>query len=188
MAISINEIENGMALQIDNNLFIVEEFNHVKPGKGSAFVRVRVRNIATEQVLEKTFRSAERLDDVPLEQKKLQVLYKSGDSYHFMDMSTYEQFDIPLTIIGEGFKFLKENLEVIGMFHDNKVLKVLLPTFITAEVTHTEPGIKGDSSRSGNKPSTIDTGANILVPLFINIGDRVKIDTRTGQYVERLAR
>ncbi len=188
MTISINEVENGIALKIGNDLFIIEDFNHVKPGKGSAFVRVRVRNVNTDQVLEKTYRTSEQLDDVPLEHIKLQVLYKSDDSYTFMDMATYEQFTLPFALIGDGAKFLRDNLEVIGLFYDHKVIKVILPTFITAEITHTEPGIKGDSSRAGNKPATIDTGANVLVPLFINIGDRVKIDTRNGAYVERLAR
>ncbi|OGX38777.1 MAG: elongation factor P [Omnitrophica WOR_2 bacterium RIFCSPLOWO2_12_FULL_50_9] len=168
------------------DIFAVLEYHHVKPGKGAAFARVRVKNIKTGQVIERTFRSSDKLDDVPVDEKRLQNLYRSGDNVHFMDNSTYEEVVVPLETIGEDARFLQENLEVIGISYHNEVLKVVLPTFITAEVTHTEPGFKGDSTRSGTKPATIDTGAIVQVPLFINIGDHLKIDTRTGAYVERV--
>ena len=187
--ISINDITSGIALRIDNNIYLVEDYNHVKPGKGSAFVRVRVRNLQTDQVLERTFRSAERLEDIPVEEIKLQTLYQSGDMFHFMDTESYEQVEIPAKLIGDDkVRFLKENLEVIGMYFENKPLKVTLPNFIEFEVKHTEPGIKGDSSKAGTKPATIDTGATVQVPLFINVGDRIRVDTRTAQYIERLQR
>ena len=186
MTISINEIESGIGLLINDAIYVVLEYNHVKPGKGSAFVRVKLKNIKTQQVLERTFRSADKLDDVPLEEKRMQNLYRSGDSYHFMDCATYEQMVIPEGVLGDAVKFLQDNLEIVAVCHHNQVLKVNLPTFIIAQITQTEPGFKGDSSRSGTKPAVIDTGASIQVPLFINMGDWIKIDTRSGGYVERV--
>ncbi|MBI3617359.1 MAG: elongation factor P [Candidatus Omnitrophica bacterium] len=186
MAISINEISSEVGIRIDNDIYAVLEYHHVKPGKGSAFVRVKLKNIKTGQVLERTFRSSERIEDVPLEERRLQNLYQSGDFYHFLDNTTYEEVLVPKAVIGENdARFLQENLEVRGICHNNDILKIVLPTFIIAEITHSDPGIKGDSTRSGTKPATIDTGATISVPLFINTGDRIKIDTRTGTYVER---
>lgn len=186
MAISINEISSEVGIRIDNDIYGVVEYNHVKPGKGSAFVRVKLRNIKSGQVIERTFRSSERIEDVSLEEKRLQNLYQSGDFYHFLDTNTYEEVLVPKALISEGdARFLQENLEVRGVCHHNDILKIVLPTFIIAEVTHSDPGIKGDSTRSGTKPATIDTGATIPVPLFINAGDRIKIDTRSGTYVER---
>jgi elongation factor P len=185
VTISINQLASGTGLRIGGDIFVVIEYHHVKPGKGAAFARVRVKNIKTDQVLERTFRSSDKLDDVPLEEKRLQNLYRSGDSVHFMDHSTYEEVIVPLEIIGKDARFLQENLEVTAVCCHNEILKIILPTFIIAEVTHAEPGFKGDSTRSGTKPATIDTGTMIQVPLFINPGDRLKIDTRTGTYVER---
>ncbi len=186
MTISINQIESGIGLRFDNDIFLVLEYHHVKPGKGSAFVRVKIKNVKTGQVLERTFRSADKLEDAPLDEKRLQYLYRSGEMFHFMDHQSYEEVVVPEDVIGESLRFLQENLEVVGVCYHNDVLKIMLPTFILAEITHTEPGFKGDSTRSGTKPATIDTGTVIQVPLFINIGDRIKIDTRTGGYVERV--
>lgn len=186
MTISINEISSETGIRIDNDIYAVLEYHHVKPGKGSAFVRVKIKNIKTGQVLERTFRSSERIDDVPLEEKRLQNLYQTGDSVHFLDHTTYEEVVVPKDVIGDDVRFLQENLEVRGICHHNQILRIALPTFIIAEITHTEPGFKGDSTRAGTKPATIDTGATIQVPLFINAGDRIKIDTRTGTYVERV--
>ena len=165
---------------------MVTEYSHVKPGKGSAFVRVKLKNIRTDQVLERTYKTAEKLDDVLLEERKLQNLYRSGDSFHFMDCATYEEKVLSKEILGDSIKFLQDHLEVTGICHDNEVLKIVLPIFISAEIIQTEPGFKGDSSRAGTKPATIDTGMTVQVPLFVNIGDRIKIDTRTGFYVERV--
>lgn len=185
MTISINEISSETGLRIDNEIYMVLDYNHVKPGKGSAFVRVRIRNVKTGQVLERTFRSSEKLDDVTLEEKRLQNLYQSGDMVHFLDNASYEEVVVPKEVIGDGVRFLQENLEVRGICHNNQILKIVLPTFILAEITHTEPGFKGDSTRSGTKPATIDTGATVQVPLFIETGERIKLDTRSGTYVER---
>ncbi len=186
MTISINQIASGMALRINDAIFMVMEYHHVKPGKGSAFVRVKLKNVKTQQVLEKTFKTADRLDDVQLEERRLQYLYRSGDSFHFMDNSSYEEIVISSDILGDSVRFLQDALEVTAYCYEGEVLKVILPNFIIAEVTHTEPGFKGDSSKAVLKPAEIDTGATIQVPLFIDIGDRIKIDTRNGTYVERI--
>lgn len=177
-----------MGLRINGEIFLVTDYSHVKPGKGSAFVRVKLKNIKTDQVLERTFKTADKLDDVLLEEKKLQNLYRSGDHFHFMDCTTYEEKIVSQDVIGDALTFLQDHLEVTGICHDDEVLKIVLPTFIIAKITQTEPGFKGDSSRAGTKPATIDTGVMIQVPLFVNIGDHVKIDTRTGSYVERVNR
>ncbi len=186
MAIGINEIESGMGLLINGEVYIVSEYSHVKPGKGSAFVRVKLKSIKTNLTLERTYRSAETLDNIDLEEKRLIYQYQSGDDFHFMDQATYEEVLVHGDVIGDGVKYLKDNLEVNASFYNHKILKVTLPNFIIFQITATEPGIRGDSSRSGNKPATIDTGATVSVPLFINTGDYVKIDTRTGEYVERV--
>lgn len=186
MAISINEISSGIGLRVNNDIFLVGEYQHVKPGKGSAFVRVKMKSVKTGQVLERTFKTSERLEDVPLEERKLQFLYRSGDIFHMMDVRSFDQIEVSENIVGDAVKFLQENLEVIGICHGKDILKIELPTFIIAEITHTEPGLKGDSSRAGTKPATIDTGAIVQVPLFIDLGAKVRIDTRTGAYVERV--
>lgn len=175
-----------MGLQIDGNIFIVTEYSHVKPGKGGAFCKVKIKNVKTGQVLKKTLKPADKVDEVRLEEKRLQNLYQSGDAYHFMDSTTYEEIVVPKEMIGEDEKFLQDHLEVTGVCYNDQILKIVLPIFITAEITHTEPGFKGDTSKAGTKPATIDTGTTIQVPLFVNTGDRVKIDTRTGSYVERV--
>jgi len=185
VTISINQITSGIGLRVNGDIFVVTEYNHVKPGKGSAFVRIKLKNIRTQQVLEKTYKTADKLDDVALEEKKLQNLYRSGDSFYFMDYTTYEEVAVPESVIGDDVKFLQDNLEVTGICYNDEVLRIVLPIFITAEIAHTDPGLKGDSSKTGTKPATIDAGATIQVPLFVNTGDFVKIDTRTGTYVER---
>ena len=165
---------------------MVTEYQHVKPGKGGAFVKVKLRNVKTEQVLDRTFKPGEKLEEAYLEERKLQNLYRSGDDFHFMDTTTYEETVVPLAVIGDTVNFLQDNLEVIGICFKNEVLKIILPTFIIAEITQTEPGFKGDTTKAGTKPAVIDTGTQIQVPLFISIGDRIKIDTRSGTYVERM--
>ena len=185
MAISITEVESGMGLLISGDVWIVLSYEHVKPGKGSSFVRIRVKNVKTHQVLERTFRSAESLDNVDLEELRLQYTYKNGNNYCFMDSRTFEEIVVPGDVMEDEVKFLQENLEVTGLSYKGEILKIVLPNFITTKVIQTEPGIRGDSSRAGNKPATIDTGATILVPLFIDIDTWIKIDTRSGEYVER---
>lgn len=187
MPISINQISSGIGLMVENQIYLVMDYDHVKPAKGSAFVRVKMKNIKTGSVLERTFRTADKLDDVPLEERRMQYLYRSGDEFHFMDQESYEETTMMAKDLDETFiKLLQDNLEVTAICY-HQVLKMVLPNFMICQITDTEPGIRGDSSRSGTKPATIDTGATILVPLFINKGDWVKIDTRTGgEYVERV--
>jgi len=187
VAISINQITSGTALLINNDVYLVTEYHHVKPGKGSAFVRVKLKNLKKDLVLERTFRTSDKLEDVSIDEREFEFLYAAGDAYHFMDHVTYEETIVHEDVItSDVIRFLKHNLEVTAVCQGNKVLKILLPTFITAEITETEPGFKGDSSRAGTKPATIETGAGVQVPLFVNRGDVVKIDTRTGLYVERI--
>jgi len=186
VALSINEIKAGLTIFVDNAVWIVLECQHVKPGKGAAFVRVKMRNLKNSAVQDKTFRSEEKIEEAFVEEKKLQYLYNSGGVYHFMDQETYEDITITEEDIGEKKKFLKDNLEVSAYYYKNEILNVSLPNFIELQITHTEPGIKGDTAKSGSKPATTETGAVIQVPLFIDVGDKVKIDTRTGAYVERV--
>ncbi len=186
MAITINEIENGMGLVVDSQLYFVTEFNHVKPGKGSAFVRVRLKNIRTNAVLERTFRTADTLEDADLERRRMQFTYATGDEYHFMDQSTFEDTIISQQLLGDGVKYLQDNMEVETIIYKNQVVKVDVPNFIIATIIETEPGLKGDSSRAGYKPAKIETGAAVQVPLFIEQGETIKVDTRTGIYVERV--
>ncbi|MCM8779914.1 MAG: elongation factor P [Candidatus Omnitrophica bacterium] len=183
---SINEFKNGLTVLVDNEVWVVIEFQHVKPGKGAAFVRVKLRNMRTGYVLEKTFRGEEKIQDVFVEERKLQYQYNAGDIYHFMDQENYEEVAISKDVLGDKIKFLQDNAEVTAYYYKDQVLNVNLPNFITVAVTHTEPGIKGDTAKSGMKPATIETGASILVPLFIEIGDILKVDTRSGTYVERV--
>lgn len=186
MAITINEIANGIALRVDGQIYTVSEFHHVKPGKGSAFVRVKLKNLKTDAVLERTFRTADKLDAVELEEKELEFLYRDGGHFHFMDHTTYEEVILDEGRLGDVPRFLLENLTVTGFALDNTVQRVVLPNFIVTEITETEPGIRGDSTKAGTKPATIPNGTVIQVPLFIAVGNRVKIDTRSGAYVERV--
>ncbi|MBF0490562.1 MAG: elongation factor P [Candidatus Omnitrophica bacterium] len=175
-----------MGLVVDGQLYFVTELTHVKPGKGSAFVRVRLKNIKTGAVLERTFRTAETLDEADLERRRMQYTYASGDDYHFMDQTSFEDTVISKDMIGDGIRFLQDNMEVETILYKDKVVKAEIPTFIVAEVTEADPGLKGDSSKAGYKPAKIDTGASVSVPLFINPGETIKVDTRTGIYVERV--
>lgn len=186
MAITINEVENGMGLVVDGQLYFIVEFNHVKPGKGSAFVRIRLRNLKTDAVLERTFRSAETLEDAPLERRRMQYTYAAGDEYHFMDQTTYEDTVITKELMGDGLKYLKDDIVVEAIIYKGQVVKAEMPNFIISTVLETDPGLKGDSSRAGYKPAKIDTGASIQVPLFIQVGETIKVDTRSGIYVERV--
>ena len=188
MAISINEVERGMALMVDGFIWTIVDFNHVKPAKGSAFVRIKLRNLKTSNVIERTYRSAETLEDVPLEERRMQYLYNSGDDFHFMCNETFEEVTISREALGDLTNFLMENMEVTGLVYEDKVLKVVLPNFIVAKIIESAPGVKGDSSKTDSKPAKIETGATIMVPFFVNVGEDVKIDTRNGQYVERVKR
>jgi len=175
-----------MGLVVDGQLFFVTELNHVKPGKGSAFVRVRLKNIRTDAVLERTYRTAETLEEADLERRRMQFTYISGEEYHFMDQSTFEDTVISKQLLGDGVKYLQDNMEVETIIYKSQVVKVDVPNFIIATVVETDPGLKGDSSKAGYKPAKIDTGAAVSVPLFIVTGETIKVDTRTGVYVERV--
>jgi elongation factor P len=188
VALGINEIKSGVTVLVEGEVFMCVDAQHVKPGKGAAFVRARLRNLKTDGIQERTWRGEEKIDEAYVEERDLQYQYSSGEMFHFMDTENFEEIAIPAGIIGNKAKLLKDNLEIMGYFYKGDILYVTLPNFIEFTITETEPGFKGDSSKSGNKPATVDTGAVIQVPLFINVGDKVKVDTRTGgTYVERLA-
>lgn len=186
MALSINEIKSGVTILVDDIVFMVIDTEHVKPGKGAAFVRAKMRNMKNGAILERTFRGDEKIDQAFVEERKMQFLYKSGSMYHFMDQENYEEVAVSEDALGEKTKFLKDNLDVLGFFYKGDPLTVNMPFFVEYTITHTEPGIKGDTAKSGTKPAQIETGATIQVPLFVNQDDRIKVDTRTGQYVERV--
>ncbi len=187
MALSINEIKSGVTILVDGDVYICLDAQHVKPGKGAAFVRARLRNMKTNNIQEKTFRGDEKIEQAFVEECKLQYQYSSGGLFHFMDTDNFEEIVIPEERIGDNVKLLKDNLEIEGYFFKGENLSITLPNFIEFNIIETEQGVKGDSSKSGTKPAKIDTGATIQVPLFINIGDKIKVDTRTGgTYAERI--
>jgi len=186
VAFSINQFKVGVTILMDGQVFQIMETEHVKPAKGSAFVRTRLKNMRTGNLLERTFRGQDTVEEAFVEQRKLQYLYASGEMYHFMDQENYDQLVISSDVLGENSRFLKDNLEVLGFFYKNQVLNIVMPNFIELTIVESEPGIKGDTAKGGNKPAKVETGATILVPLFINIGDKIKVDTRTAGYVERV--
>jgi len=186
MGLSINEIKSGLTVLVDGQVYQIIEFQHVKPGKGAAFARVKLRNFKTSNIQEKTFRGDEKIEEAFVEERKLQYLYASGDLYHFMDQENYEEISIHSDYMQDKVKFLKDNLDVTAYSYKNDILNIVLPNFIEFKITHTEPGIKGDTAKGGTKPAQIETGATIQVPLFINAGDKIKVDTRSEQYIERV--
>ena len=184
--ISTNDLRTGVTVEIDGDVYMVVDFQHVKPGKGAAFVRTKIKNIKTGQVFERTFRAGEKLNRAIIERKTMQYLYSEGDIYHFMDTQTFEQIAINKEQIGESINYLKENIEVMVMFYEGISIGIEMPTFVELEVSQTEPGFKGDTATGGSKPATLETGAIVQVPLFINIGDIIRVDTRTGEYLSRV--
>jgi elongation factor P len=186
LLISTNDLRTGVTVEIDGDVYMVVDFQHVKPGKGAAFVRTKIKNIKTGQVFERTFRAGEKLNRAIIERKTMQYLYSEGDIYHFMDTQTFEQIAINKDQIGESINYLKENIEVMVMFYEGISIGIEMPTFVELEVSQTEPGFKGDTATGGSKPATLETGAIVQVPLFINIGDIIRVDTRTGEYLSRV--
>ena len=186
MAFSINQFKVGVTILMDGVVFQIMDTEHVKPAKGSAFVRTRLKNMRTGNLLDRTFRGQDTVEEAFVEQKKLQYLYAADEMYHFMDQENYDQLAISSDVLGENARLLKDNLEVLGFFYQNQVLNIVMPNFIELTIVETEPGIKGDTAKGANKPAKVETGAAILVPLFINIGDKIKVDTRTASYVERV--
>jgi elongation factor P len=183
--ISAGEFRNGMTLEIDGKVCQVVEFQHVKPGKGAAFVRTKVRNVITGSVVEKTYNPTAKFPTAFVERKDMEYSYSDGDLYYFMDPETYDMVPINAAELSDNFKFVKENMICKVLSYKGKVFGVEPPTFVELEVTDTEPGIKGDTATNATKPATVETGAEIKVPLFINTGDRIRIDTRTCEYMER---
>ena len=180
------DFRNGFTMLIDGAIFSIAEFQHVKPGKGSAFVRTKLKNMKTGAVLDRTFRSGDKVDEVRLEKREMQYLYSEGDLYYFMDLDNYEQTQVDKAFIGSGAGLLKESQNAYLLIAREEVIGVDLPNFVSLEVTHTEPGLKGDTATGAVKPATLETGYVVQVPLFVNQGDTLKIDTRTGDYVERV--
>ncbi|HQE04762.1 MAG TPA: elongation factor P [Tepidanaerobacteraceae bacterium] len=184
--ISTNDLKTGVTVEIDGEVFMIVDFQHVKPGKGAAFVRTKIKNVKTGQVFERTFRAGEKLNRAIVERKTMQYIYSEGDVYYFMDTQTYEQIPLNKDQLGDSVDYLKENLEVMVMLHEGVSIGIELPTFVELEVTETEPGFKGDTATGGSKPATLETGLTVQVPLFINIGDIIRVDTRTGEYLGRV--
>ena len=179
------DFRNGITFEMDGNVMQVIEFQHVKPGKGAAFVRTKIRNVISGAVTERTFNPTDKFPPAVIERKEMQYLYSDGELYYFMDMESYEQTPIDGDKLGDNFKFVKEEMMCKVVSYKGTVISVEPPTFVELEVTETEPGFKGDTAQGATKPATLETGAQIKVPLFINIGDVLKIDTRTGEYLER---
>lgn len=183
--VTAGDFRNGVTFDMDGSVMQIIEFQHVKPGKGAAFVRTKLRNVITGAVVEKTFNPTDKYPMAHVERKDMQYLYNDGDLYYFMDMETYEQLPINKDKLGDNFKFVKEEMMCKIVSYKDNVIAVEPPMFVELEVTETEPGFKGDTATGASKPATLETGAQIKVPLFINIGDKLKIDTRTGEYLER---
>ncbi|MEK6733478.1 MAG: elongation factor P [Candidatus Omnitrophota bacterium] len=185
MQAGINDIKNGLSIELEGEVYYVVSYENVKPGKGSAFVRTRLRNIKTGAVLERTFRN-EKIETADIDKKTLQYMYSSGNIYEFMDHDTYEHISLHKDQLGEVGNYLKENLEVIALVYKDKIITLEPPMFMDLKIIETEPGIRGDTSKSGNKPAKTETGLIVSVPLFINEGDVVRIDTRTKGYAGRV--
>ncbi len=186
MAVDTSQFKNGLRIELDGDPFQITYFQHVKPGKGGAFVRTKVKNLLTGRSQDKTFRAGEKVELADVEDKRMQFLYRDGDGLIFMDNETYDQIPMPSETVGESVKYLQENIEVDVLFWRGRPVNMELPSFIEAAITQTDPGMKGDTASGATKPATIETGAVIQVPLFIKEGEKVRVDTRSGQYVERV--
>jgi len=181
-----SDIRNGLIMNMDGQYWAVQEFLHVKPGKGGAFIRTKIKNLLTGQVKDQTFRSGEKIVEVRVVRQPFQFLYRSGDVYHMMDRTSFEQIELPESLIDEARYYLKENMELNILMDGDKPLSLELPNFVDLAVTQAEPGIRGDTAQGGFKSATLETGLVVQVPLFLNVGDMVRIDTRTGKYVTRV--
>lgn len=185
MAVTTNDLRNGMTLDLPEGLFTVVEFQHVKPGKGGAFVRTKLKNVRTGAVLDRTFRADERVEQAIVEKREMQYLYPDGDDYVFMDTTSYDQIHVSRETLGEAAKFVKEGDTPVLEMYEGAVIGVDLPAAVELEVAHTDPGVQGDRVSGARKPATLETGLVVQVPLFVNPGERIKVDTRTGQYITR---
>ena len=182
------DFRNGMALELDGNLFRIVEFQHVKPGKGGAFVRTKLKNLRTGQVIDRTWNAGEKVQDADIREEAVQFLYAAGDTYHFMNTETYDQFELDAQKLGDEKAFLKEGMVISLTTHEGRPLTAELPTFVELSIRDAEPGVRGNTVSNLYKSATLETGATVQVPLFIGPGDVVKVDTRTGRYVERVSR
>ena len=180
-----NDLKNGMTLDLEGQLWNVVEFQHVKPGKGPAFVRTKLKHVLSGKVVEKTFNAGVKVEVAIVEKRDMQYLYHDGDSYVFMDTATYDQINIPESTVADAANYMLENAEAVVAIHEGNPLYVELPASVELTITYTEPGLQGDRSSGGTKPATVETGVEIQVPLFINQGERVKVDTRDGSYLGR---
>ena len=184
--ISAGDFKNGVTVEIDGNIYQILEFQHVKPGKGAAFVRTKLKNIISGGVVEKTFRPTEKFPKAHIDRKDMQYLYRDGDLFNFMDVETYDQIALNEDVVGDSLKFVKENEVCKVCSYNGSVFSVEPPLFVELEITETEPGFKGDTAQGATKPATVETGAVVYVPLFVEQGDVLKIDTRTGEYLSRV--
>lgn len=183
--VSAGDFRNGLTIEFEGNVYQVIEFQHVKPGKGAAFVRTKLKNIKSGGVVEKTFRPTEKCPQAHIERQEMQYLY-ADDMYHFMNTETYDQIDMTADQVGDSLKFVKENEMVKMLSHNGDVFAIEPPLFVELEITETEPGFKGDTAQGASKPAIVETGAQVSVPLFVETGDRINIDTRTGEYLKRV--
>ena len=184
--VSAGDFRNGITLEIDNAVYQVIEFQHVKPGKGAAFVRTKLKDIKNGGVIEKTFRPTEKYPQAHIERTDMQYLYNDGDFYNFMNVETFDQIGMTQEQVGDTLKFVKENEMVKMLSHQGQVFSIETPLFVELEITETEPGFKGDTAQGATKPAVVETGATVYVPLFVNQGDKIQIDTRTGEYMKRV--
>lgn len=183
--ISINQIKCGLTVELDGTPYLVVSVEHVKPGKGSAFARTKLRNLKLDTVIDRTYKSDDKIEEAFIEEKILQFSYHAGNFYHFMDSQSFEDIAIEKEKLNETDKFLKDGIEVNAFYFKDELININLPNFVIYTITHTEPGIKGDTAKSGTKPATLESGAIIQVPLFVDTGTKVKVDTRTRSYIER---
>ena len=183
--VTAGDFRNGVTFEMDGNVYSIIEFQHVKPGKGAAFVRTKIRNVISGAVTEKTFNPNDKYPTAFIERKDMEYLYTDGDLYYFMDSETYEQLPISPNVLGDNFRFVKENMVCKVLSYKGNVFGIEPPNFVELQVTETEPGVKGDTATNVTKPATLETGAEIKVPIFINEGEMIRVDTRTGEYMER---
>ncbi len=183
--ISANDFKKGVTFEMDNDIYVIVDFQHVKPGKGSAFVRAKIKNIKTGSTVERTFNPNEKFEKAHIDTKEMQYLYNDGTLYYFMDTETYEQIPLDYEKVEDAVLYIKENMNATIKFHKGEAFSVEPPNFVELTITECEPGVKGDSATGATKPATVETGAVVTVPLFVNLGDKIRIDTRTGEYMER---
>lgn len=185
--ITSNDFKTGMTIELEGEVYSIVDFQHVKPGRGSAFVRSKLRHLMSGKIVEKTFRAGEKVNRAHLEKREMQFLYSAEDMYYFMDTETFEQYTITKDQLNEKIDFLKENMTISILFYQGEEISIELPVFVELSVTETEPGVKGNTASGGSKPAKLETGLTVNVPFFISNGDVIKVDTRTGEYVERVS-